>query len=71
MVEEYKMLAVGMWLFLSKLFLLTGFINDWIQMDFYLSFHPDAISLEYHKSNSKLKRLIWLPEEKVVFYCID
>lgn len=34
MVEEYKMLTVETWLFLSKLFLLTGFINDWIQMDF-------------------------------------
>lgn len=39
-------------------------------MDLYLSFHPDAISLGYHESNSKLKRLKWLPEEKVVLYCI-
>lgn len=54
MVEEYKMLTVGTWLFLSELFLLTGFINDWIQMDFYLSFHP-VISLGYHERNHKLK----------------
>lgn len=43
-------------------------------MDLYPSFqdkaNPNAISLGYHERNNKLRWLIWLPEEKVVLYCL-